>query len=190
MAHPIPVGHHTITPHLIIKGASEAIEFYKRALGATELSRMPFPSPDGQVKLGHAELQIGDSRLFLADEFPQQGGFGPGTNSPVTLHLYLTDVDAAFARAVEAGAKAVMPPVDMFWGDRYCRLIDPFGHHWSDRRAPGRPESRSDERADGRRHGGDAGEIVRVDGAHAETDGATASVSDRLATRSSDGIRE
>ena len=76
-------------------------------------------------------LQIGDSILFLADEFPEQGGVGPGTNSPVTIHLYVTDVDAAFARAVEAGAKVVMPPSDMFWGDRYGRLIDPFGHHWS-----------------------------------------------------------
>jgi PhnB protein len=131
MAHPIPAGHHAITPHLIIKGASEAIDFYKRAFGAKELSRMPFPAPDGKVKLGHAELQIGDSRLFLADEFPQQGGFAPGTTSPVTLHMYVTDVDASFAQAVDAGAKAVMPPVDMFWGDRYCRLVDPFGHHWS-----------------------------------------------------------
>jgi PhnB protein len=131
MSHPIPAGHHAITPHLIIKGASEAIDFYKRAFGAKELSRMPFPAPDGQVKLGHAELQIGDSRLFLADEFPQQGGYGPGATSPVTMHMYVTDVDAAFARAVEAGAKAVMPPADMFWGDRYGRLVDPFGHHWS-----------------------------------------------------------
>jgi uncharacterized glyoxalase superfamily protein PhnB len=80
MAHPIPSGHHAITPHLIIKGAAEAIEFYKRAFGATEHSRMPFPGPDGQVKLGHAELQIGDSRLFLADKFPQQGGFGLWVN--------------------------------------------------------------------------------------------------------------
>jgi PhnB protein len=131
MPHPIPAGHHTITPHLIIKGASEAIDFYKRAFGATELSRMPFPAPEGQVKLGHAALQIGDSRLFVVDEFPQQGVFGPGASSPVTVHLYVTDVDAAFARAVEAGANALMPPVDMFWGDRYCKLVDPFGHHWS-----------------------------------------------------------
>jgi PhnB protein len=131
MPHPIPTGHHALTPHLIIKGASEAIEFYKKAFGATELSRMPFPAPDGKVKLGHAELQFGDSRLFLSDEFPQQGNVGPGTSSPVTLHMYVTDVDAAFARAVEAGAKVVMPVADMFWGDRYGRLTDPFGHHWS-----------------------------------------------------------
>jgi PhnB protein len=131
MSHPIPSGHHAITPHLIIKGAAGAIEFYKRAFGATELSRMPFPGPDGQVTLGHAELQIGDSRLFLADEFPQQGGVGPGATSPVTMHLYVTDADAAFSRAVDAGAKVAMPLVDMFWGDRYGKLIDPFGHHWS-----------------------------------------------------------
>jgi PhnB protein len=131
MAHPIPAGHHTITPHLIIKGASDAIDFYKRAFSAKELSRMPFPAADGKVKLGHAELQLGDSRLFVSYEFPQQGGFGPGTTSPVTLHLYVPDVDAAFAQAIDAGAKTVMPPADMFWGDRYCKLVDPFGHHWS-----------------------------------------------------------
>ena len=131
MAHPIPEGTHTITPSLIIKGASDAIEFYKRAFGAQELYRMPFPGQDGQVKIGHAELQIGDSRLFLADEFPERGVVGPGSGSPVTIHLYVTDADAAFGRAVEAGATASMPLADMFWGDRYGKLIDPFGHHWS-----------------------------------------------------------
>ena len=99
MPHAIPAGHHAITPHLVIKGASEAIEFYKRAFGAKELSRMPFPTKDGRMQLGHAELQIGDSRLFLADEFPDQGGFGPGASSPVTLHLYVSDANAAFALA-------------------------------------------------------------------------------------------
>ena len=131
MPHPIPAGFHAITPHLVIKGASEAIEFYKRAFGAEEISRMPMPGPDGQVKLGHAELKIGDSPLFLADEFPNYGSVGPNGSSPVTIHLYVTDVDAAFARAVEAGAKVTMPPADMFWGDRYGKLVDPFGHHWS-----------------------------------------------------------
>jgi uncharacterized glyoxalase superfamily protein PhnB len=131
MAHPIPDGHHTITPHLVIKGASEAIDFYKRAFGAKEISRMPFPGPDGQMQVGHAELQIGDSRLFLADEFPQYGSVGPSGGSPVTIHLYVTDADAAFARAVQAGATAAMPLADMFWGDRYGKLVDPFGHHWS-----------------------------------------------------------
>jgi PhnB protein len=131
MPHPIPKGHHTITPHLIIKGASDAIEFYKCAFGAEQLSLMPFPGPDGTTKVGHAELQIGDSRLFLADEFPDHGGFGPDAHSPVTIHLYVTDADASFTRAVDAGAKVVMPLADMFWGDRYGTLVDPFGHHWS-----------------------------------------------------------
>ena len=87
MAQAIPAGHHTITPHLVIKGASEAIEFYKRAFGAEEVFRMPFPGPDGQVKLGHAELRIGDSVLYLADEFPQQGVTGPNGHSPVSLEI-------------------------------------------------------------------------------------------------------
>jgi uncharacterized glyoxalase superfamily protein PhnB len=131
MAHPIPNGRHTMTPHLVIKGASEAIEFYKRAFGAEELCRMPFPGPDGRVKLGHAALQIGDSKIFLADEFPDYGSVGPDGSSPVTIHLYVTDADAAFARAVEAGATVAMPLEDMFWGDRFGKLVDPFGHHWS-----------------------------------------------------------
>jgi len=131
MSHPIPAGHHTITPHLVIKGASEAIEFYRRAFGAEELCRMPFPGADGQVKLGHAELKIGDSRLFLADEFPEHGSVGPAASSPVTIHLNVTDADASFSRAVEAGATVAMPLADMFWGDRYGKLVDPFGHHWS-----------------------------------------------------------
>lgn len=132
MAHPIPEGYHALTPHLVIKGASEAIEFYKKAFGAQEVCRMPFPpGPDGQPKVGHAELQIGDSKLFLADEFPEYGSTGPSGGSPVTIHLYVTDADAAFARAVEAGATVGMPLMDMFWGDRYGKLIDPFGHHWS-----------------------------------------------------------
>jgi uncharacterized glyoxalase superfamily protein PhnB len=131
MAHPIPAGQHTITPHLVIKGASEAIEFYTQAFGAEEICRMPMPGADGQVKLGHAELKIGDSRLFLADEFPEYCSVGPSGNTPVHLHLYVTDANAAFARAVEAGAKVSMPLADMFWGDRYGKLVDPFGHHWS-----------------------------------------------------------
>jgi uncharacterized glyoxalase superfamily protein PhnB len=131
MAHPIPAGFHAITPHLVIKGASEAIDFYKRAFGAKEIARMPFPGPDGKMRIGHAELQIGDSRLFLADEFPEYGSVGPEGRSPVTIHLYVTDADAAFAQAVEAGATAAMPLADMFWGDRYGKLVDPFGHQWS-----------------------------------------------------------
>src|SRR5690349_10088448 len=104
MPHAIPAGHHAITPHLVTKGAAEAIDFYKRAFGAEALCRMPMPDADGQVKVGHAELQLGDSRLFLADEFPDYGSVGPNGHSPVTIHLYVTDADAAFARAVEAGA--------------------------------------------------------------------------------------
>lgn len=131
MAHPIPAGYHAITPHLVVKGASEAIDFYKRAFGAEEIGRMPMPGPDGQMKIGHAELKIGDSKLFLVDEFPSQGVTAPQGNSPVTIHLYVTDAHAAFARAEEAGATVAMPPTDMFWGDRYGKVVDPFGHHWS-----------------------------------------------------------
>ena len=131
MGHPIPEGQHAITPHLVIKGAAEAIDFYKQAFGAEELCRMPFPNPDGTMKLGHAELRIGDSKLFLADEFPDCGSVGPGGTSPVTIHLYVTDADATFDRAVEAGATVGMPLADMFWGDRFGKLIDPFGHHWA-----------------------------------------------------------
>ena len=131
MGHPIPAGHHAITPHLVVKGASDAIEFYKRAFGAEELYRMLFPAEGGGVKLGHADLRIGDSRLFLADEFPEHGAVGPSGHSPVTIHLYVTDADATFARAVAAGATVAMPLQDMFWGDRYGKLVDPFGHHWS-----------------------------------------------------------
>jgi uncharacterized glyoxalase superfamily protein PhnB len=131
MGHPIPEGHSTITPHLVIKGAAEAIEFYKKAFGAEELLRMPMPGPDGQIKVGHAELKIGDSRLYLADECPEYGVSGPNGSSPVTIHLYVTDADAAFGNAVEAGATVTMPLDNMFWGDRYGKLVDPFGHHWS-----------------------------------------------------------
>jgi uncharacterized glyoxalase superfamily protein PhnB len=131
MANPIPSGHHTITPHLVIKGAAEAIDFYQRAFGAEELFRMPMPAPGGGMKIGHAELKIGDSRLFLADEFPEHGSVGPNGHSPVSIHLYVTDPDAVFDRAVKAGAKVTMPLADMFWGDRFGKLVDPYGHHWS-----------------------------------------------------------
>lgn len=131
MGHPIPAGHHSITPHLVIKGASEAIEFYKKAFGAEERSRMPFPGPHGSVRLGHAELQVGDSKLFLADEFPEHGILGPQGSSPVTIHLYVTGADAIFNQAIAAGATVSMPLMDMFWGDRYGKLVDPYGHTWS-----------------------------------------------------------
>ncbi len=126
---PIPDGMHTITPHLVCAGAADAIGFYVKAFGAVELMRLP--GPDG--KLMHAQLRIGDSTLMLVDEMPQWGALGPKAlkGSPVTIHLYVKDVDAAHAQAVAAGATAKMPPADMPWGDRYGMVEDPFGHIWS-----------------------------------------------------------
>jgi PhnB protein len=126
---PIPEDMHSLTPHLVCAGAAEAIDFYQRAFGAVELGRLP--GPDG--KLVHAAVRIGDSTLMLVDENPQWGMLGPKAlkGSPVTIHLYVTDVDATVAQAVAAGAKVTMPVADMFWGDRYGKLEDPFGHHWS-----------------------------------------------------------
>ena len=129
MTKAIPDGMHTVTPHLICKGAAEAIEFYKRAFGATELSRLP-----GQNgRLMHAMIRIGDSAVMLADEMPEWGGLGPQSlkGTPVAIHLYVQDVDAVAAQAVRAGAKTTMPVSDMFWGDRYGQIEDPFGHRWS-----------------------------------------------------------
>jgi PhnB protein len=126
---PIPKGFHTVTPSLIVRDAAAAIDFYKKALGAEELMRMP--TPDG--KIGHAELKIGDSIIFLSDEFPNMGvSKSPQTlgGCTGTLNLYVRDVDATFQQAVSAGGKATMPVADMFWGDRYGTFIDPFGHHW------------------------------------------------------------
>ena len=126
---PIPDGMHTVTPHLICAGAADAIEFYKNAFNAVELTRLP--GKDG--KLMHASIRIGDSTVMLVDEAPDWGMLGPKSlkGSPVALHLYVEDVDEFAARAVAAGAKITMPIADMFWGDRYGRLEDPFGHHWS-----------------------------------------------------------
>ena len=126
---PIPDGMHTVTPHLICAGAADAIEFYKNAFNAVELGRMP--GPEG--KLLHALIRIGDSAVMLADECPDWGGFGPKTlkGSPVTIHLYVENVDTFVAHAVSAGAKVTMPLEDTFWGDWYGKLEDPFGHHWS-----------------------------------------------------------
>jgi PhnB protein len=126
---PVPDGMHTVTPHLVCAGAAEAIEFYKKAFNAVEMGRMPGP----QGKLIHALLRIGDSAVMLVDEFPDWGSFGPKSlkGSPVTIHLYVEDVDAIVKRAVAAGAKITMPVENMFWGDRYCKLEDPFGHQWS-----------------------------------------------------------
>ena len=126
---PIPEGMHSLTPHLVCAGAADAIDFYKRAFDATEQARMP--GPDG--KLMHAAVKIGDSTLMLVDENPQWGALGPKAlkGSPVTIHLYVPDVDATVAQAVAAGARVTMPVADMFWGDRYGQLEDPFGHRWS-----------------------------------------------------------
>jgi PhnB protein len=127
--HPIPEGYHTLTPSLTVRDAERAIEFYKQAFGATEIGTMK--GPDGKVM--HSELKIGDSLLMLADEFPHFGSLSPQSigGSASSLHIYVEDVDAAFDRAIKAGGKAEMPVADMFWGDRFGRLADPFGHKWS-----------------------------------------------------------
>ncbi len=125
---PIPQGFHTVTPSLVVRNAAEAIEFYKKALGAQELMRMPDPSG----RISHAELKIGDSIIFLSDEIPNMGGKSPQTLGGYTggIYLYVEDVDKAFKRAVDAGGKVTMPLSDMFWGDRYGQFVDPFGHTW------------------------------------------------------------
>ncbi len=125
---PIPEGYNSITPYLIIKGASDAIEFYKKAFGATELFRMA--QPDGRV--GHAEIKVGDSIIMLADEFPEMGHKSPASlgGSPVSLLLYVEDVDAVYAQALGSGATQDRPVENKFYGDRGGSLIDPFGHIW------------------------------------------------------------
>ena len=126
---PVPEGMHTVTPHLTCAGGVAAIEFYKKAFDAVELSRML--GPNG--KLMHGSVKIGDSVVMLSDEFPEMGGRGPKLlqGSPVTIHLYVPDVDRFADKAVAAGARITMPIQDMFWGDRYGHLEDPFGHRWS-----------------------------------------------------------
>jgi PhnB protein len=127
-AKPIPDGYHSVTPYLVVKGAAAAIDFYKKAFGATELFRMPMPGG----KIGHAELQIGNSRIMLADECPEMGAVAPqGTSSPVGLMIYLEDVDTVFNRAIAAGGKIERPLQDQFYGDRSGTLVDPFGHKWT-----------------------------------------------------------
>lgn len=129
MAKAIPDGYYTVTPHLVVKDAGGAIEFYKKAFGAEEVFRMP--GPGGKVM--HAELKIGNSHVMINDEMPDYGALGPQSigGTPVTLHLYVNDVDSTFKRAISAGAKEEMAVADMFWGDRYGKLVDPFGHKWS-----------------------------------------------------------
>jgi PhnB protein len=127
-AKPIPEGYHTATPYLIVKDAAKAIEFYKKAFGAAEMMRMT--QPDGRV--GHAEIKIGDSPIMLADEFPEMGARSPQSlgGSPVSILLYVQDVDALTSQAITAGAKVVRPVKDQFYGDRSGSLEDPFGHQW------------------------------------------------------------
>jgi PhnB protein len=126
---PIPDGYHTATPYLIIDGAAQAIDFYKKAFGAEELMRVDAPGG----KLGHAEIRIGDSPIMLADEHPPMGFKGPQSygGTPVSIVLYVPDVDAVVARAVAAGAKVQRPVADAFYGDRTGTIVDPFGHVWS-----------------------------------------------------------
>jgi PhnB protein len=125
---PIPEGYHSVTPYLIVQGGAAAIEFYKKAFGAVELFRMP--APDG--KIGHAEIKVGDSPIMLADEYPDMGYQGPASlgGSPVSLMIYVDDVDTVFNRAVEAGATVKEALADKFYGDRMGTVIDPFGHRW------------------------------------------------------------
>jgi PhnB protein len=126
---PVPEGYHSVTPYLIIKGAAEALEFYKRALGATEVMRMP--SSDGKIM--HAEIKIGDSFIMLADEYPEKGYRGPASlgGTTVSLMVYVERVDEIFKQAIAAGAKELQPVKDQFYGDRTGTLQDPFGHVWS-----------------------------------------------------------
>ena len=125
---PIPADYAGITPYLSVKGAADAIDFYKKAFGAIEMMRLP--NPDGT--LGHAEIKIGNALVMLADEYPDYGNLSPKTlgGSSVRLHMYVEDVDAFFEKAVAAGAKVLIPVADQFYGDRSGRLEDPFGHVW------------------------------------------------------------
>ena len=126
---PIPEGYHSVTPYLIIKGAAEAIEYYKKSFGATELFRMP--TPDG--KIGHAELKIGDSPIMLSDEHPDLGHVGPQTlgGTSVGIMIYVDDVDTIYKRAISGGGQEIKPLQDQFYGDRSGTLKDPFGHMWT-----------------------------------------------------------
>ncbi len=126
---PIPEGYHTVTPYLILSGATAALDYYRRAFGAVE--RMRLTSPDG--KIGHAEIQIGDSVIMLADEFPEMGARSPQSigGTPVGICLYVSNADAVFNQAIQAGGKVERPLQDQFYGDRSGTLIDPFGHKWT-----------------------------------------------------------
>ncbi len=125
----IPEGYHSVTPYLIIKGAADAIEFYKKAFGATELFRIDGP----EQTVGHAEIKIGDSVIMLADEFPGMGFVGPKTlgGTPVSILIYVQDVDTVFNQAISAGGEQLKPLQDQFYGDRSGTLTDPYGHVWT-----------------------------------------------------------
>lgn len=123
----IPKGYHSLTPYLIVKGGAKALEYYSKAFGAKELFRMP--APDGKV--GHAEMQIGDSRFMLADEAPERDVRAPQGTPPVHLMIYCEDADRVFKRALSAGGKELRPLTNQFYGDRSGTLADPFGHQWT-----------------------------------------------------------
>ena len=127
---PIPAGYPRVTPYLCCRGAADAIEFYKTVLGATERMRMPGDSPD---TIGHAEIEIGTGLVMLADEFPDHGFLSPLTigGTPVTVHVYVEDADAVFAKAVEHGARITREMENQFYGDRLGQFVDPWGHQWS-----------------------------------------------------------
>jgi PhnB protein len=125
----IPPGYHTVTPSLVVKGGKRALEFYEKAFGAKMLGTMYMP--DGETVM-HAEFQIGDSIIMLGEESPEMGAVSPQTlgGTPASLNLYVEDCDALYKQALTAGATSKMEPADMFWGDRYCKVTDPFGHSW------------------------------------------------------------
>lgn len=129
MTKSIPDGFHTVTPSIVLSNSKEAIEFYKKAFGAREIYQMP--TPDGKIM--HAMIQIGDSFIMMADEFPEMGTRSPKTvgGTSTTIHLYVEDADNVYNQAVQAGAKPTMPMMDAFWGDRFGTIQDPFGHSWA-----------------------------------------------------------
>jgi PhnB protein len=124
---PVPPGYHTVTPYLVVKNGGKALDYYQEAFGTTDVKRMD--APDGRIM--HAEFKIGDSMVMLSEEMGPNRSPESFGGSPVSIFLYVEDVDSVFNRAVKAGAKADMPPQDMFWGDRFGKLTDPFGHHWA-----------------------------------------------------------
>jgi len=137
MTNPIPDGHDGLIPHLICDGCADAIEFYKKAFGATELCRMSMPGNPEDTRIMHAQIEIDGKVIYLGDDFPEFCADGKSSSpkalggSPVTIHRYVTDCDAAIKQATDAGATLKFPPQEMFWGDRYGMVTDPFGHYWA-----------------------------------------------------------